>query len=138
MNGTSNIKNQISLSRIIVFGVILILVFLVFLGRLLYIQIINSEEWIAKAQENNTQKFNLQALRGIIYDRNETILAQNVAAYSVTITAADLPDDQGATQEIFRELSELIDLPVNLGDLQEEPYVPCISEHGIAQIAEYG
>jgi len=138
MNGTSNIKNQISLSRIIVFGVILILVFLVFLGRLLYIQIINSEEWIAKAQENNTQEFNLQALRGIIYDRNETILAQNVAAYSVTITAADLPDDQGATQEIFRELSELIDLPVNLGDLQEEPYVPCISEHGIAQIAEYG
>jgi len=138
MNGTSNITNQIKLSRIIVFGAVLLLVFIIFLGRLFYLQIINSDEWIAKAQENNTQEFNLPALRGVIYDRNGTILAQNIPAYSVTITAAELPDDEGATQEIFRELSELIDLPVNLGDLQEEPYVPCISDHGIAQIAEYG
>ncbi|OGO41233.1 MAG: hypothetical protein A2W36_06270, partial [Chloroflexi bacterium RBG_16_58_14] len=51
----------------------------------------------------------------------------------------DLPDDPGEVQEIFRKLSELIHLPVNLGELSDEtPYVPCISEHGIAQIVEYG
>ena len=138
MNGSSTSQNQITAGRIRPFAIILVLAFAVFLGRLFYLQIITSDEWIAQAQDNNTQEFNLPALRGIIYDRNGTILASNIASYNITITASELPDDIGAVQEIFRELSELINVPVNLGDLTETPYVPCISEHGIAQIAEYG
>lgn len=138
MNGSSTSQNQITAGRIRPFAIILVLAFAVFLGRLFYLQIMTSDEWIAQAQDNNTQEFNLPALRGIIYDRNGTILASNIASYNITITASELPDDIGAVQEIFRELSELINVPVNLGDLTETPYVPCISEHGIAQIAEYG
>jgi len=138
MNGSSSLQNHLKPWRILIFAIVLVLAFVVYLGRLFYLQIITSDEWIAKAQDNNTQEFNLPSLRGIIYDRNGTILARNVASFNITITAAELPDDTGAIQEIFRELSELIDLPVNQGDLQEEPYVPCISDHGIAQIAEYG
>jgi penicillin-binding protein 2 len=138
MNGSSTSQNQITAGRLRLFAIILVLAFAVFLGRLFYLQIMTSDEWIAKAQDNNTQEFNLPALRGIIYDRNGTILASNIASYNITITASELPDDIGAVQEIFRELSELINVPVNLGDLTETPYVPCISEHGIAQIAEYG
>jgi penicillin-binding protein 2 len=75
----------------------------------------------------------------VIYDRNGTILARNVASYNVVITAAELPDDPGAVQEIFRDLSELIDVPVNKGIIdQNTPYVPCVSDHGIQQIVEYG
>ena len=74
----------------------------------------------------------------MIYDRNGVVLAHNVASYNVVVTAANLPDDPGATQEVFRQLSELIGVPVNQNEISpENPYVPCISDHGIAQIAEY-
>lgn len=139
MNRSSNAENQIQPWRIWVFLAGLGLVLAVFIGRLFVLQVLQAEEWLAKAQENSTEEINLPAQRGIIYDRNGVILARNIASYNVVITAAQLPDDPGATQQIFRELSELINVPVNLNQITPlNPYVPCISEHGIAQIAEYG
>ncbi len=115
------------------------LVFGIYVLRLFSLQILQAPEWVAKADANRIKEINIPAARGVIYDRNDVILARNVASYNVVITAANLPDDEGEIQEIFRELSALIDMPVNLGELSEEnPYVPCISEHGIAQIVEYG
>src|SRR4030066_1519840 len=132
-------QNQIQSRRIIAFLIILVLVFSVYIFRLFLLQVVQNTEWAAKAQENNTLQINLQSLRGIIYDRNDVTLSRNVAALNVVITAANLPEDTGAVQEIFRTLSELMDVPVNLNEISpENPYVPCISEHGIAQIAEYG
>ena len=118
---------------------VLALVFAAFILRLFLLQVVQTDAWAAKANENSTQEINLPALRGIIYDRNGTVLSRNIAAYNVVITAANLPDDVGATQEVFRQLSALIGVPVSKGELSTEtPYVPCISDHGIAQIAEYG
>ena len=139
MNGTSQTKNLLDRKRLLTFIGVFALIFIIYIGRLFFLQILDSQEWIAKAQENFRKEFNIAALRGIIYDRNGTVLARNVASYNVVLTAADLPDDQGATQEIFRRLSDLIDMPVNLSEITDAtPYVPCISDHGIAQIAEYG
>lgn len=139
MENQTALQNRIEPWRIIVFVLAISLVFVVFLTRLFWLQILQGDEWAAKAAQNSSKEISLPSLRGIIYDRNGVILARNIASYNVVITAADLPDDAGATQEIFRELSELIDVPVNLGELsQENPYVPCISDHGISQIAEYG
>jgi penicillin-binding protein 2 len=74
-----------------------------------------------------------------VFDRNDYVLAQNIPSYNVVITPADLPDDVGEIQEVYRQISELVNVPINLNEVsQENPYVPCISEHGIAQIAEYG
>jgi penicillin-binding protein 2 len=117
----------------------LVLVFGVFVSRLFILQVVQNEEWNAKAIENSTEEINVASLRGIIYDRNGVVLAQNIASYNVAITAANLPDDDGSTQEIFRQLSKLIGVPVNRGEISpDNPFVPCISDHGIAQIAEYG
>jgi penicillin-binding protein 2 len=139
MNGSPHLHNHLENWRISAFVVVMGLVFLVFVGKLFSLQVLQYQTWSMKATENSTTEFNLPAMRGIIYDRNGTILARNIASYNVTITAADLPDDPGAIQSIFRQLSALIDVPVNQGELsQEDPYVPCISDHGIAQIVEYG
>lgn len=139
MNGRSTISNQLENWRIIAFIIVLSLIFTLFIGRLFILQVIQGNEWEAIADENSTQVINIPSLRGIIYDRNGVILARNTPSYNVVITSAELPDDAGAVQEIFRELSNLIGVPVNLGELStENPYVPCISEHGIAQVAEYG
>jgi penicillin-binding protein 2 len=139
MKDTPKLQNQVKPGRIWIFLAAIALVFGAFIVRLFILQVVEKDKWVAKAQENSVESFNLPALRGIIYDRNGTILARNVASYNIALTAADLPDDAGATQEIFRELSDLIGVPVNRGEISvENPYVPCISDHGIQQIADYG
>ena len=139
MNGQPTIRNEIVPWRIWAFMAVLFLVFGVFVVRLFVLQVLQTESWTAKANENSTEEINLPSLRGVIYDRNGVVLAQNVASYNVVVTAAKLPDDEGAIQEVYRQLSKLIGVPVNQGEISlDNPYVPCISEHGIAQIAEYG
>ena len=139
MNSQPTIRNEIAPWRSWVFLAALFLVFGVFIVRLFILQVVQTESWTAKSNENSTVEINLPALRGIIYDRNEVLLAQNVASYNVTVTAAKLPDDEGDIQEVYRQLSTLIGVPVNQSEISlENPYVPCISDHGIAQIAEYG
>ncbi|MGB2911110.1 MAG: penicillin-binding protein 2 [Anaerolineales bacterium] len=139
MNNTSSLQNLLKPWRIVAFMVALGLVLLIFAVRLLSLQVLQADSWVAKAEDNSTKEFNLPSLRGIILDRNDVVLARNVPSYNVVITAANLPDDEGALQEIFREMSSLIGIPVHKGELSpENPYVPCISDHGIAQVTEYG
>lgn len=137
MNSNANLSNNVQLWRIMSFGIAVVAVFLIYLGRLFFLQIVEQDEWFAQAEENRISEINLPTQRGIIFDRNDYILAKNIASYNVVIIPADLPDDSGAVQEIFRQLSVLVNVPINLGSL-EDPYVPCRSEHGIAQIVEYG
>jgi penicillin-binding protein 2 len=138
-NGSPHLHNHLQTGRIISFIVVIALVFLVYVVRLFNLQILNAELYVARAQENSTSEVNTPAPRGIITDRNGVVLARNVPSYNVVLTAAELPENDGAVQEIFRQLSELIDVPVNRGEISETtPYVPCVSDHGIAQIATYG
>jgi len=139
MNTSPKVNNLIENWRILVFLGVLAFVFSIFTIRLFYLQVIQAESWSAEAVNNSIKEFNTPAMRGILLDRNDVILARNVASYNVAITFANLPDDEGEIQEIFRELSDLTDVPVIGGELSpENPYVPCLSDHGIAQIAEYG
>lgn len=139
MNEKKLQENHLDARRIFVFMAFVIAIFLIYSGRLFAIQILQQQEWIARAEENRTVIQNLPAARGIILDRNGIILARNIPSFNIVVTAANLPDDQGEIQEIYRQLSELIGVPVNLNQItKENPYVPCVSEHGIAQIVEYG
>lgn len=139
MNGMQPQENHLDPRRLIVFTTLIAVIFFIYMGRLFTIQILQQEDWIARAEENRTQILNLPAPRGIIVDRNGTILARNIPSFNVVVTAANLPDDESEIQEIYRELSALIGVPVNLNEItKENPYVPCVSEHGIAQIVEYG
>lgn len=139
MNGNANLNNTLENWRVLVFTVLVGAVFALYLVRLFNLQVLQGPEWIAIAEENRISEINLPTQRGIIYDRNGTILARNIPSYNVIITPAELPDDPGATQEIFRLLSKLIDVPIQRGEVTlENPYVPCRSDHGIAQIVNYG
>ncbi len=139
MNGNANLTNQLQLWRIAVFGIAIVAVFLIYMVRLFSLQILQRPEWFTQAEENRISEINLPTQRGIIFDRNNYILARNIPSYNVVIIPAELPDDPGAIQEIFRRISEMIDVPINLNEVStENPYVPCRSEHGIAQIVEYG
>jgi penicillin-binding protein 2 len=139
MNSYPNLSNNLQLWRILVFAIVIIAVFAIYMGRLFILQILEQGDWVAQAEENRISEINLPSQRGIIFDRNDYILARNIPSYNVVITPADLPDDLGAIQEVFRQVSEMIDVPINLNEVTtENPYVPCQSDHGIAQIVDYG
>jgi penicillin-binding protein 2 len=113
------------------------LVFIVFTIRLFTLQIVQAEEYISQSEENRTQVISIPTRRGVIYDRNEVILARNIAAYNVAITPAYLPDDEGETQEIYRQLSLLTGVPVHKGSI-EDPLINCGDNMGIYEMAQKG
>jgi penicillin-binding protein 2 len=121
-----------------VYGV-MITGFIILVFRLFVLQVIEGEDWSAQAYENRISSLSDSAPRGIIYDRNGYILARNIASYNLVITPAFLPDDDSDIQDIYRELSELIDVPVNEGTVEEAKLVSaCIPGPGIAQLVELG
>ena len=88
---------------------------IVFAVRLFTLQILQGTKYSIQTSSNRTQNISIPPSRGIVYDRNGIILARNIAAYNVTITPANLPDDDGDVQRIYRELSALTGVPVRLG-----------------------
>lgn len=140
MNGSANLQNHLGPARIAFFSLVVGFIFTIYVYRLFVLQILENETWEESARINREDVINIPAARGIIYDRNGYVLARNIPSYNVVITAANLPDDEGEIQRIFRELSVITGVPVNRGEIDpaENPFVPCFSDHGIAQIAEYG
>ncbi len=118
-------------------GILVVLVLLI--ARLLALQVFGSQEWTDLAIENYTKDISTAAVRGIIYDRNGSILARNVASYNIAITPAYLPDDDADVQRIYRALSTLTGIPVNQGTLEEAKlFAPCVEGPGISQLVALG
>jgi len=123
---------------LIVYG-LLVGVVLVFAGRLFTLQILQGTKYIIQTTSNRTQDISVAPARGIIYDRNGIILARNIASYNITITPANLPDDDGDVQRIYRDLSNLTAVPVNHGTVDDAKLIaPCVPGPGIAQFVELG
>ncbi|HMB23370.1 MAG TPA: hypothetical protein VKP08_11090, partial [Anaerolineales bacterium] len=112
-------KYEVPLWRIWVVYVMIVTVVVLIASRLLTRQVIEYKIWQDQAVENYTTEISDPAPRGIIYDRNGFVLARNVASYNIVITPANLPDDEADIQRIYREVSELIDVPAG-GPVTEE------------------
>jgi penicillin-binding protein 2 len=123
--------------RFLVFYAVMAGIFSFYLLRLFNLQIVRGAEFHTRAEDNRTSTISVQTNRGIIYDRNGYVLARNVASYNIVITPAYLPSDNGAVQEIYRQLSTLIDVPVSSGVVDAETaktFKPCQTTLGLTQI----
>lgn len=109
--------------RMTVIYVIVLFVFTALLLRLINLQIFQNADFSANAVDNYTNEVSAPAPRGIIYDRNGYILARNVASYNIVITPANLPEDDSDIQNIYRELSEIIDVPAGSFVTDDEAFV---------------
>ncbi len=139
MNSSNPPQPQIQPWRLwVIYGVVaLVLGSLMF--RLVSLQVFQGSDWLEQAVENYTTSPSIAPSRGIIYDRNGYILAGNIASYSVVITPADLPDSEADIQNIYRELSQLIDVPATQGTIEEAKLVAeCVEGPGIAQLVALG
>jgi penicillin-binding protein 2 len=139
MNNQEYKKPTINMGRFRWIYLIIVVVFLYYASQLFNYQIIQGETYVAQAEDNRTQEISIPTQRGMIYDRNGIVLARNMAQYNVTVTPAELPDSEGETREIFDELSKLVDIPVNQGEVNDQTagaFTPCNTNLGIFQIVE--
>jgi penicillin-binding protein 2 len=105
-------KYEVPLWRILLVYAVVMGVVGVIVYRLLTLQVLGQQTWMVQAVDNYEDTISDPAPRGIIYDRNNFVLARNVASYNVVITPAGLPDDEADIQRIYREVSELTGVPV--------------------------
>jgi penicillin-binding protein 2 len=143
MNSPSVSKFEVSFWRVLlvygmVVGVVGTLVY-----RLLTLQVSEESIWLNQAIDNYTDIISDPGSRGIIYDRNEYILARNVASYNVVITPAGLPDDEADIQRIYREVSKLTGVPAG-GPVTDESlanaklFSVCVPGPSIADMVALG
>jgi penicillin-binding protein 2 len=146
MNQLGTEKSSVDRWRIITFFVIMTAILTFYVLRLFSMQIIEGRSYLAQANANKTREVSIATQRGILYDRNGIVLARNVASYNVVSTPAGLPDidllnPNGDVQRIYRELSALIEVPVDNGEINEETvrnFTPCYTDFGIKQIVYIG
>jgi penicillin-binding protein 2 len=126
---------------------LLVTVAVIFVARLFNLQILYGKTYVLQAESNRTKIVSVAAPRGIIYDRNSIILARNIASYSIVITPASLPDDEGDIQRIYRELSALTGVEVGspvVDPLTDESliaakqYAPCVPGPSIIDLVTLG
>ncbi len=76
--------NSIS-GRTLVFGIFLLIISVVLMGRIFYLQIVNGEDTLSEFTLKIQKERSIDSSRGKIYDRNGKLLAYNELAYNVTI-----------------------------------------------------
>ncbi len=93
-------------NRIGILFTIILLLFLVLVARLIWLQVHQYQRFSTLAQNNRIDIFPLTPIRGLIYDRNGEILADNKKAYNLEI----LPDQVEDMDVLLHELGQLIEL----------------------------
>ena len=76
--------------------------------KLAFVQFIQSEKYVTKAQENSIRMVTLKAPRGEIYDRNGKILANNRPVYTVSLTYLQLTDQEKVIRRLVELMSQVI------------------------------
>ena len=97
--------------RAVFFQGLMFAVFLIFTLRMYDLQVVRYDDAKAAADDNRLTTQGIAATRGIIYDRNNTLLANNAAAYLVEITPAELPSNTQERYAIYNRISALTGVP---------------------------
>ncbi|MBU0707427.1 penicillin-binding protein 2 [Patescibacteria group bacterium] len=84
---------------------ILLGIFLLFI-RTGYLQVVRGSYYREMSEENRIRIQYVKPPRGLVYDRNENILVQNVPNFTLQIIPADLPKDIEEREEIISYLAE--------------------------------
>lgn len=81
--------------RLMVAGVFVLVCFGVLLARFVWLQVIQYNYYHTRAEENRIALLPVVPSRGLIVDRNGTVLANNYAAYTLEITPSKLSNLEG-------------------------------------------
>lgn len=100
------IEQRIFQNRSLVAIFFTLILFGILVFRLYVLQINNNEHFITLSQNNRVSVQAIPPTRGLIYDRNGIILAENLPSYTLQI----IPEQTSNIDELLEELSLLVNI----------------------------
>ena len=76
--------------RVVSFAIVVAVIFIVLAARLWYLQVLTGNDYSISAKATQTREIKNPAQRGVIYDRDGEVLANNVPGLNVTVTPASI------------------------------------------------
>jgi penicillin-binding protein 2 len=113
------------------------------MARLVYLQVVQHDVYITRSENNRVRVEPLPPTRGLIYDRNGELLAENRPTYNLTLVRERV-DDIDATLELLIDLLDLPDAEIEAfrerSRQRQRPFQPALlmsdlSEEQIAKLA---
>ena len=89
------------------FRVGIVLIFVIMLARMFQLQVLRGSEYETLANENRLERIETAPPRGVIYDRNDTILVRNRPSFAVALIPEFLPFDDIETEDVDEEAGEI-------------------------------
>ena len=106
-------ESNIYLGRILIMAGMVLVLFLILIGRSFYLQVIKHDTYSTQSESNRINVVPIPPKRGLIYDRNGIILAHNQSTFSLEIT----PSKVDNLAETLAGLRSFID--INDKDVEE-------------------
>ncbi|NIC04443.1 penicillin-binding protein 2 [Billgrantia bachuensis] len=103
-----NPEQELRIFRVRAFLAVLTILLLtgLLMGRLVYLQVVQHEVYSTRSEKNRVRVEPLPPTRGLIYDRNGILLAENRPTYNLTLTRERV-EDLDATLDRLEELLAL-------------------------------
>jgi penicillin-binding protein 2 len=97
---------QLFTERTLIVIIVIALLSFVLIGRLFYLQILQNKTYQTLSQQNQLNVVPLEPKRGLIYDRNGILLAENIPVFSLEIIPNKVPE----LKETLAELATVISI----------------------------
>ncbi len=102
-----NLREALLFQRRIIAAVILVVVLLgVLIARMVYLEILNVDHYTTLSRNNRVNILPIAPTRGLIYDRNGVLLAENVPSFTLEITPERVKD----MDDTLARLRKIIDI----------------------------
>ena len=98
-------EQELFVGRAITLFALVVILFAILVARMLTLQIVEHETYQLRADNNRTQIQTLAPSRGMIYDRNGRLLADNQTSFSLAIVAERVEDIESLLSAIVEILS---------------------------------
>jgi penicillin-binding protein 2 len=103
-------ENRIFLNRVVAVFILAVILMLGLVVRLVYLQIEGYEHYATLATKNQIKISSIPPIRGVIYDRNGIVLAENLPAYNLEILPEKVKK-AGNLDETLARLQQLLAIP---------------------------
>jgi len=134
-------EQQLFSRRIIICVVFTALLTGMVLTRLVVLQLIDADYYAAQSQGNRIRVQPLPPTRGLIYDRNGNILAENTPSYQLEITPEQVPDmDATLAQLVEKNILEadLLDaIRARIGSKRHFDSIPILARMTDEEVARF-
>ena len=99
-------ESQLFLGRTVAAVALVLILTAVLISRLIYLQIISHEHYTTRSEDNRVKVVPLPPTRGLIYDRNGVLLAENLPSYSLEV----IPEQAGDIEKQIEALREVVEI----------------------------